>query len=120
MEYVLESVDPRGRIVTLTVRQWTVHILPEHDEMVGREAEINAALEHPDLIASDVDHVSRDSYYRRGPFGGRHPGVLLKVCVQWASLDDDGIVRGTVITAYPTRRVKQGERVVWPSENLTN
>ncbi len=69
MDYLLECADPRGRLIVLTVRQWTVHILPEHGGLRGREVEINAALEHPDVITSDVDHVSRESYSRRGLFG---------------------------------------------------
>lgn len=119
MDALIESIDPRGRIIVLSVQQWVTHILPEHAELLGRETEIHVALKYPDIIASDIDHAARESYYRRGFVGGRRGILLLKVCVQFAPCDDEGIVRGTVITAYPTRRVKQGERAVWPSETFT-
>lgn len=62
MDALIESIDPRGRIIVLSVQQWVTHILPEHAELLGRETEIHVALKYPDIIASDIDHAARESY----------------------------------------------------------
>lgn len=91
-----------------------MHILPNHAELGGNEDAVAITLRSLDVIARDAERDSRESYYRVGALGGHYAGLFLKVSVQFVTPDENGAIQGTVITAYPTRRIKQGEDMLWP------
>lgn len=100
---IWRAVDQDGRAVTLTAAGWT-HILGRRQDMAGHEADVRAAVEAPDLINWDADHIDRENHYRLGL-----DGLYMKVCVAY-----DGHGAGIVITAYPTHRIKRREQSRWP------
>jgi len=76
--------------------------------MVGRQADVRAAIEGADLITHDADRADRESHYQvTGP--GR---LMLKVVVEYRIVA--GRSTGSVVTAYPLGRVKPEEAPRWP------
>jgi hypothetical protein len=101
---IWQTADRDGRTVTLTKAGWA-HILGKRQDMAGREADVRAAVEAPDVMNRDADHADRETHYRLGS-----DGLYVKVCVAY-----DGRGAGIVITAYPTHRIKRREQPRWPS-----
>ena len=101
----------------LTAATWTAHILPDRDPLLGNEASVRLTLTAPDAVMHDAEQATRESFYRLGALPAPYDHLYLKVCVEFVEFDDAdarALPGGRVVTAYPTRRFKPGERRKWP------
>ncbi len=107
MTNVFEVVDPRGYKIVCTEDSFNNHILIQHPQMKGREAEIQETIGHPTLgcIYQDANRPSRNIYYRLS----KNRESYIKVVVE---INQDQT--GRVITAFPTSAPKSGEKLIWP------
>lgn len=101
----LADPDRLGREFELTEARWA-HVLEDHEtDRTGREADVRAAVERPDLVTADAVDPRRECHYL---FLG--PGRLkLKVVVAYEPVPPPGTWAGRVITAYPTSRLPWSE-----------
>jgi hypothetical protein len=105
-------IDPLGRTVVLYEDTWYDHICVEHPNLRDQIHLVQATIEHPEGIYFDAAYVERESYYR--PMWLAKRRTLLKVSVEFEAPDEYDQLVGTVVTAYPTASVKQGESHRWP------
>lgn len=94
------ATDPQGRVVRLTTRCYTEHIVVEHPDLADAE-EIERTIRTPDYIAQDAVDPTRLVYYRL--YRRQPQRWLIKVVVE----------DGEIITAYRVKRLKEGERIQW-------
>jgi hypothetical protein len=80
----------------------------------GREVVLyERAIARAQRIRIDATHRDRRCYYRRGVLPAPYDKDYLKVVVRFAPPDARGVVRGEVVTAYATPRLKRGETREW-------
>ena len=115
MADLLRCVDLHGRTVVLTVECWLYHILPDRAILSGQEQGICATVEGPTYIMRDVVHPNRECFYRFGAIPGALADHYLKVVVEYDVVGPGGLTVGTVVTAYPTDRLKSKEQRLWPT-----
>lgn len=96
---LLEAVDPRQCIIKLYEDRYQYHILQGHPEI--KIEWIEQTLVQPSFICQDADSELREVFYKMDIF----PNPKLWMCVV--------IERNIVITAYRTRKGKQGEKIIW-------
>lgn len=99
-DYLFTVSDPLGRLVRLSHRQYTRHILDEHPDL-DDVSEIERTVSRPDAIAEDAIDPERLVYYRA--YRRQPQQWMIKVVVE----------RSEVVTAYRVKRVKPGEVIVW-------
>ncbi len=112
-DIVLHCFDPLGREIVGRRGRWEAHIHVRHPEIDGHFDAVRGTLERPEIIAIDAVHPERRTYYQRGALPSPYDPLYLKVCVGFYQRGPLGIV-GTIITAYPTTRVGNGETREWP------
>jgi hypothetical protein len=99
----LFSVDtPLGFVVRVSVSYWST-IVTKHPDLVGREAEVQAALREPSEVRRSRHDAAVLLFYRSD--GQRRRWV---VAVTKREKGD-----AFLVTAYRTDAVKEGERL-WP------
>lgn len=101
-ELLFEALTPLGFSVRVTRERWRLITTIKHPVMLGQEAAVKEALEHPEQVRQ-----SRSD-----------PEVLLFYCGvganRWVcAVAKHGSNPGFVITAYPTDAIKEG-RQIWP------
>jgi len=101
--------DRVGRPVALTEDGW-LHIVERHDDLAGREDDVRAAVERPDLVRRDAVYVRRENHYRR--FRPEDP--WLKVVVNYRPRPEPTGWAGEVVTAYETTQLPPKEEPLWP------
>lgn len=109
---VLACFDPWGRQIVLTEHRWQQHILLGHPALLDAQEIVRDVLAKPSGVMYDAKHADRESFYGFGRLPAPHGHLWLKVCVGFR-FDAEGTEVGNVITAYPTPKVKSGERVKW-------
>ncbi len=109
---VLEWFDPWGRQIVLTEHRWRQHILLGHPALLDAEEIVRDVLASLSGVMCDAKHADRESFYGFGRLPAPHDHLWLKVCVGFRR-SAEGTELGNVITAYPTPKVKSGERVNW-------
>jgi hypothetical protein len=95
--------DREGREVTLTEIGWQ-HIVAAHRDMSSRQTDVLRTVAEPDLRTTDV--TGRDNRYRVVEDRDQPRPLYIKVCVSYR------MSGGTIVTAFPTRRVPRTERTV--------
>lgn len=104
---MIEHVDERGRLVSQAEKWWEVHILAKRPWMDGWQDTVRLTLANPDSIYFDATFSNRECFYRTGvPI---NDDMLMKVVVEY-----DDHEKGSLVTAYPTRRISGKERQIWP------
>ncbi len=113
MEAVVRYVDQWGREIVLDADTWHLHILPDRPMLAGNDDLVDAARTDPSDGLLDATHAARESSYppMRSPRSGRR--LYLKVCVEFEPEGPSDFVRGQVLIAYPTTKIKRGERPKW-------
>ena len=104
-------VDCYGFRVICDEAEWFGHILRDHPEMDGCEQEVIRALTDPCDVRHDRGHPDRRLFYgltNKAPTGLRLGYV--RVVVQYRSRGNR--VRGHVVTAFPSQRIRQGDKRV--------
>ena len=109
MADIWRTRDRAGREVTLTTAAWA-HILAQHAEMAGRQADVRAAVEAPGLVVRDPQYSRRKRCYRRTPSGRR----WLKVVINYAPVPPQGTWAGEIVTAHFVREPDPKEEQLWP------
>jgi len=105
-------VDPLDRTVLLYEDTWYDHVCVEHPNLHDLIHLVQVTIEHPERINFDAAFAKRESYYRPVWLAKRR--TLMKVSVEFDAPDAYDQIVGTVVTAYPTVSVKQGETRRWP------
>jgi hypothetical protein len=103
--------DPLGRSITLFQHRLD-HIEGDHGDMEDRVHLIRAAIERPVTIRHDAVRPDRESFYAHAAEFGSD--MYVKASVAFEAPDLYGIIAGTVITAFPTPRLKRGQQPLWP------
>lgn len=96
---LFEVADPRRCLIKLLEDRYQNHILLGHPEVEVRWIEQTIA--YPSFIAQDVESELREVFYKIDLFDNSK----LWMCVV--------VERNLVITAYRSRRGKQGEKIIW-------
>lgn len=102
-------LDYEGVAVLCSRERWESKIERDHPEVVGREREAAAAIEHPVMVLQDRDHARRKHHMTHTT-----TGHWLKVVVDYESDSMTGAERGSVLTAFLHRRVRAGDTVLYP------
>jgi hypothetical protein len=112
------EVDPFGHTVVCAAAVWEAKV-GRRPELALHEEAIRATVREPDRLYLDWESTTRRAsggavsalivhYVAAGRTHGRWAGNLVDVVVKW--LDEDGVVRGYVQTAYlpnrPQRRLQ--------------
>jgi hypothetical protein len=106
-----EITDPRHCRVKCSDEAWETHVLSRHPDMKGWEERARGAIQNPDYgIFQDPDFQERNIYYRRIR---RANPLYLKVIVSFNRLNE-----GELITAYKVSSIKDGEKLLWPSNEI--
>jgi hypothetical protein len=109
--------DFRDYPVSLSIPNWHDHILIEHPEMFGQEDAIAATLRDPDMRYRNPAYPDREIFYRRMNFKFRVGNAyveseeFMKVVVAYEPILD--FMRGTIVTAFPTSKLREGEVLEW-------
>jgi hypothetical protein len=101
-ETLWEVTTPLDFRVRVTRSYWDVIVTMKHPAMVGREADVQAALASPDEIRQSKRDAGVLLFYKR-------IGARRWVCAVARRLNSNGFL----ITSYPTDVIKEGERI-WP------
>jgi len=67
MDEMFQVTDQWGRVVRLTRRQWTTHILPKHPELTSYATVVADSVRQPTLVRYDRTHADREIFYRLSP-----------------------------------------------------
>jgi hypothetical protein len=105
--------DRFGREVVLHEDTWYDHVLLERHILDGRLDAVEAAIVRAEHVTNDRNDPNRRCYYRSGELPPPDHDDYLKVVVEFGPRGSDGIVRGTVVTAFPTTQVTMGEKREW-------
>lgn len=100
--------DYAGVEVSCTREHWTSKIERDHPELRDREREAAAAIERPSLVLRDRDYADRKHHVARTR-GGLH----LKVVAAYRAEPDGGGIVGSVVTAFPLRRLRSGDAILY-------
>lgn len=104
---MFECEDVHGRPVSASADWWPEHIVKRRPWMDGWEELIEITVAQPTAIYRDKKHENRECYYRTGvPLDDT---IMLKVVVEFDTKDV-----GTLVTAFPTRRIPRQEVKIWP------
>lgn len=114
MAELVRCSDRNGRVVVLTDEIWVNHIIDRHPEFTGLEACIEMAITDPYRVTQDARHSNRECMYRHRTLPGNLSRFYLKVVVAFQPSGPNGILVGTVLTAFATDRIKSTERQLWP------
>jgi len=98
---------PFGKAVVCDQAWWTAHIIAHHSILVGHEVDVEAVVHDPDLITQDTGFTNRRGFYKFNvnlDVFSPHLKVVVKI---------SRFGRLSVVTAYPTNRVKAGESEIW-------
>jgi hypothetical protein len=108
---VFRRGDYRGREVVLTDARWYGKILLDHVVLAPHLNKVEQTLSEPLLVRDDLTWPDVENFYRRFVFPGPIGRIYLKVSVRFTDSE------GYVLTAYPTKWLKQGEMQLWPAGN---
>jgi len=86
------AIDPRGRVVRLTVERWA-HVVSGHPELEPFRAEVLAAVERPDR--TEPARIAGEEWFF---VRGAGPSSWLQVVVAFTETD------GHIVTAFARRK----------------
>ena len=111
-------LDYEGVPVSCDTEVWHAHILREHPELAEHVETVQQALRAPMLVYQDRDYPTRKLFYLTFPLLPSTRRRHVKVVVEYHQ-EQDGTVSGRVITAFPSRNVREGDRLLWTSPTIT-
>jgi hypothetical protein len=97
---LFEAETPLGFRVRVTAAYWNVIVTIKHPAMLGREADVQDALQNPEEIRLSKKDSSVYLFYKPERIGRW-------VCAVTKRLNGEGFL----ITTYPTDAVKEGEQI---------
>lgn len=105
-EYVIDTVDPSGKLIYLTSITWR-KITEGHFYMLGELHKVKDAVENPDEIKIDKDRISTHNYYKaHGDVAFPPQHKFIRVCVD--------IDMGKIKSAHMTHSVHRKDKKYWP------
>lgn len=109
MPVLFEVTDPRGKKVICSEENWIDHVLYNHPNMEGSEADVAATIEAPSysMIYQDKNYPERNLYYRKQP-----KEYYIKAIVEFTEKQS-----GKLITAFITDSPKPGEALIWTPQS---
>ena len=103
--------DYEGVEVICVREHWASKIEGDHPELRDREREAAAVIERPSLVLRDRDYPDRKHHIAR-----TRDGRYLKVVVAYRSDPAGGEPVGNVVTAFPMRRFRSGDAILYAPE----
>ena len=97
---LIEATTPLGFSVEVTLERWNLITSVKHPVMNGREDSVRATLEQPDVIRRSRRDAEVLLFYRQ-----ERPGRWTCAVVRRTAAG------GSLVTAYPTDAVKEGEQI---------
>lgn len=97
---VIETKDCYGTTVTCSADRWNTHIISGHPELVGKEHIVAQTIADPKVVVPQSS--DRTAYYNNDS-KSIMPPLFTKVVVQFSN--KDGIITGTVTTAFVSRNM---------------
>lgn len=113
MAPVLQCKDRWRRPIVLSADRWLNHILRRHGELRQNLSSIEQTISQPDVVNRDPSREDREVFYLRGVMREPYRHLYLKVVVEFVP-SEDGAIIGTIITAFPARKIKVSEVQRWP------
>jgi len=107
MDGVFRVADPWGRVVVLTLKRWTTHVVPKHPELTAFSHVVTETVEAPTQVFFDRLHRDREVFYCPSPL----PAPLDRLQVRVVVAFDD---HGRVVTAHLIKQPHRQERQKWP------
>lgn len=114
MTDLLRYIDYQGREVTLSEQWWNKHVVESRPYLKDLHAYVQLVLANPYRVLRDARHASRECFYRHRTLPGEYHHLYFKVVVQYRRTGLSGLLVGTVVTAFPTPRIKAKEQPIWP------
>ena len=106
MSCEFETRDYEGKLVRCSHWRWDEHITAKHPEIINRQEAVRITVSNPEHKRVSGRFPSRKLYYRRNILPSPYEREYLLVIVNYpADLEDEG----RVLSAYKTRRIKEGD-----------
>ena len=112
-----ECLDYEGVPVSCDADVWRMHVLQEHPELEEHASVVQQAIRKPLLVYQDRDYPNRKLFYLTFSLSLSSRRRHAKVVVEYHR-EQDGTVKGRVITAFPSRNVRRGDRLLWASPTM--
>lgn len=110
-------LDYEGVRISCDADVWRAHILQEHPEIDEHAAVVQQAIREPLLVYQDRDYPDRKLFYLTFPSPPSARRRHVRVVVEYHQ-EQDGAIRGLVVTAFPSRNVRAGDRLLWASPTM--
>ncbi|MCL4299987.1 MAG: DUF4258 domain-containing protein [Anaerolineae bacterium] len=101
-DLLFQVLTPLNFYVRVTRSYWEYIVTVKHPAMIGREQDVQAALQTPDEIRVSRSDPNVYLFYKS-------ESVKRWVCAVTKRLDEEGFL----ITTYPTDAIKEGTKI-WP------
>ena len=90
---------------------WDSHITGEHLEMVGEQIAVESAVREPIYVYQSGRYPNRRLFYKPFVLSGPFHRTYLLVVVEYRTRG--GVSTGSIITAFSTANIKQGDILIW-------
>ena len=117
MAVLFSCLDYEGVPVSCDEEQWTRHIIPRHQEMAGSAAALQRIIGAPFRVHQDGKRPARKLFY--GLADGSQPFRSGFIRVVVAYEERSGELRGSVVTAFPSKKIREGDPLLWTRATQT-
>ena len=105
-----ETADCFGTRVVGSHARWNGHVLDRHDELAEHRGQIIRALAEPLMVYQSIGRPNRRLFYTTPMPPASLPERYILVIVAYDQ--EDGGEVGTLVTAYPTEVIKEGNLLI--------
>lgn len=110
-------LDYEGISVSCDEEVWRTHILREHPELMDHVETVQRALREPLLVYQDRNYPDRKLFYLTSLLPPLARRRHVRVVVEYHQ-EQDGTIGGRIVTAFPSRNVREGDRLLWASPTM--
>ena len=112
-----EATDQDGVIVRSRHDNWVSHITGEHPEVDGQQAAVATTIRDPVYIYQDNRYARRRLLCRPFMLPQSFYNYYLRVVVEYRG--DGSRRRGTVVTAFVSADIREGDVLIWSKYETT-
>lgn len=113
MAVLFSCLDYESVPVSCDEEQWNGHVLRGHRGMTGREDAAAQTIRAPWRVHQDAKYPDRKLFYGFPDQTSPFPAERLRVVVRYGTRD--GEPYGVVVTAFPSKSVREGDPLLWPT-----
>ena len=111
------ATDRDGIAVACYHDAWENHIADEHPEMASQQGAVATTIRDPVFIYQSDRHASRKIFYRPFILSPPYFQSYLRVVIEYRGTGTNR--RGTVVTAFPSANIRQGDILIWSKYEAT-